>query len=163
MIKSWYFYCTDHCPAPRRCCTSCQHCTSAGSGWRRCSRSCLGSCAARWAPGSGADQHSRQSCRVCLKTWLGKTHKAVVTLILFMHLGPYDHNMNMMENMWFYWFSCPLVRCICIALKTYLWCCLYHSYVYLLFSCHPVKQKMENCSCFFCKYNVKPCIMQYIF
>lgn len=74
--------CTDRCPAPRKCCTSCQRRTSGGSGWRMCSRSCLGFCAVRWAPGSGVDQHSRQSCTVCLKTWLGETHKAVVTLIL---------------------------------------------------------------------------------
>lgn len=72
--------CTDHCPTPRRCCTSCQHCILGGWGWRRYSRSCLGFCVERWAPGSGADQRSRQNCIVCLKTWLGETHKAVVTL-----------------------------------------------------------------------------------
>lgn len=108
--------CTDHCPAPRRCCISSQRCTSGGWGWRRCSRSCLDFCVVRWAPGSGAGQHSRQSCTVCLKTWLGKTHKAVVTLILFTRMESYDH-MNMIENMcnsWIPWFTCPVSICLCI-------------------------------------------------
>lgn len=115
--------CTDRCPAPRRCCTSCQRCTSGGSGWMRCSTSCLGSCAARWAPGSGADQHSRQSCTVCLKTWLGETHKAVVTLILLIYLQSHDH-MNMMETMWYsliYWF---IVSSPYIVLAPYLEFCV---------------------------------------
>lgn len=115
--------CTDRCPAPRRCCTSCQRCTSGGSGWMRCSTSCLGFCAARWAPGSGADQHSRQSCTVCLKTWLGETHKAVVTLILLIYLQSYDH-MNMMETMWYsliYWFWCLFPLYCSTTLSGVLW------------------------------------------
>lgn len=96
---SHHFVCgsTDHCPAPRRCCTSCQRCTWVDSVSRRCSKSCLGFCGERWAPGSGADQHNRQSCTVCLKTWLGETHKAVVTLILFMHLD---------TTIWTWWRPC---------------------------------------------------------
>ena len=70
------------CLVPRRYCTSCRRCTWADWGRTRSSRSCPGSGAARWAPGSAAGPHTRQSCTVCLKTWLGETHKAVVTLIL---------------------------------------------------------------------------------
>lgn len=87
---------TDHCQAPMRCCTSCQRHTWGGSGWRKCSRSCPGFCAAHWVQGSGADQRSRQSCTVCLKTWLGETHKVVVTLILLMKLKS-----HMKETMWY--------------------------------------------------------------
>lgn len=101
---------TNRCPAPRRCCTSCQRCTWAGSAWRRCSRSCLGFCGERWAPGSGADQHNRQSCTVCLKTWLGETHKAVVTLILFMHLD---------TTIWTWWRPCGTYwfKAFCVYLQ----------------------------------------------
>lgn len=87
------------CLTPRRCCISCQRCTSGDSGWRRCSTSCPGSGAARSVQRSGADRRSRQSCTICLKTWLGETHKAVVTLILLMNLELYDHK-NTMETIW---------------------------------------------------------------
>lgn len=134
--------CTDHCPAPRRCCTSCQRCTLGGSGLRRCSRSCLGFCAVHWAPGSGADQHSRQSCTVCLKTWLGETHKAVVTLIVYAPgvTWPYEHDRDYVVLIDLLIFMSMYSR---IPLLFYnhiwmFWCSLHHNHLYLqqsLFSC----------------------------